>query len=266
MAKRQPKISEEEQQQRNMDGELRRIRENLVYGILPKNPTRTFSVGERVQWGAMNETYVREVFENGLYYTIESIGVVRERDGVPKNEKRYMEWHELFKYNQTKPTTFGQPEKYYLRMLNSGLSSLIHMVHYSGVDFDVDYQRDHVWTLDDKVALIDSIFNNIDIGKFVFAQRSMGVDGKLYEIIDGKQRLTAICEFIEGRFQYKGMCYADLSNKDKHHILSHQISYGYLENPTKRAVYETFIKLNTTGRPMKNEDINKVKKLLNDLH
>jgi uncharacterized protein with ParB-like and HNH nuclease domain len=139
------------------------------------------------------------------------------------------------------------------------------MVYHAGVDFDVDYQREHVWTLDDKVALIDSIYNNIDIGKFLFAERSMGHEGKLYEIIDGKQRLTAICEFYEGRFMYNGFYFAELSNADKSKFEGHGIAWGYLQNPTKKAVYETFIKLNTSGRPMKNEDIDKVKKLLDEL-
>lgn len=139
------------------------------------------------------------------------------------------------------------------------------MVYHQGVDFDVDYQREHVWELSDKVALIDSIFNNIEIGKFVFVQRDFGVKGKLYEIVDGKQRLTALKEFYEDRFMYKGYFFSELNPVNKNKFESHNIAYGYLENPDRRAIFETFIKLNTTGRPMKNKDIEKVKKLLNEL-
>jgi hypothetical protein len=247
-----------------MASELRDIRERLVFGILPKNPTRLFTVDERVQWGAMEETYIREVCENGLYYIIESINVKRDRDKPAENETRYAEWHEIFKLTN-KPTTFRKEEEHRIKFLNSAIQSLLNMVYFFGVDFNVDYQRDHVWNLDDKIALIDSIFNNIDIGKFVFAQRSLKHEGKLYEVIDGKQRLTAICEFVEGRFKYNGYYFAELSGPDKNKITNCGISYGCLENPTRRAIFETFIKLNTTGRPMKNEDIDKVKKLLNEL-
>ena len=139
------------------------------------------------------------------------------------------------------------------------------MVYHPGVDFDVEYQREHVWELTDKVALIDSIFNNIDIGKFVFVQRSFNTREKLYEIIDGKQRLTALREFYEDRFQYKGYFFSELNPVDKNNFENHSIVYGYLENPDKRAIFETFIKLNTTGRPMENKDIQKVKKLLDEL-
>lgn len=184
-----------------MDSELKNILERKRYGILPLNPTREFAIGERVQWGALTETYIREKYEYGLYYLIESIAVTRDRDKPAENEIRYAEWIEIFKYNATQPTAFRQEERYFLRLSNAGIDSLLNRVYHAGIDFDVDYQRDHIWKHADKIALIDSIFNNIDIGKFVLVQRDMGFDGKLYEIIDGKQRLTAIKEFYEDRFQ-----------------------------------------------------------------
>jgi hypothetical protein len=265
--KREPKkpFNKEAHDQMMRDGELRDIRERLVWGILPLNPTRVFAVGQRVVLGNLGETYVREVYEGGLYYLIESLNVQRERNKPAENEKRLVEWHEIFAYGGNQPTCFRKEEQYRIRFSNSGISSLLNMVYHFGVDFDVDYQRDHVWTLEDKVDLIDSIYNNVDIGKFVFVERSLGVRTKLFEIIDGKQRLTAICEFYEDRFQYKGYYFSQLSMNDQYKLTGHGISYGYLENPTKRAVYETFIKLNTAGRPMENKDIEKVKKLLDEL-
>ena len=258
-------IDPEVRKKEMLEQESRDMREKIAVGILPQKPTRFFAIDERVQWGALEETYIRQIYEGGLYYLIESIDVKRYRDQPAENEIRYMEWIDIYKYNNRKPTKFAKPEEHRITMLNSGISSLLNMVYHSGVDFDVDYQRDHVWTLDDKIALIDSIFNNIDIGKFVFIQRSFGVEGKIYEILDGKQRLTAIAEFVEGRFEYNGCTFADLSSYDKNRFENHPIAWGYLERPTKRAVYETFIKLNTCGRPMKNEDIDKVKNLLKEL-
>lgn len=256
----------EEHRKSIMDSELKSILERKRYGIIPLNPTRRFAVDERVQWGALGETYVREIFEDGLYYIIESMNVVRDRINPPENEKRYAEWHEIFKYNAAKPTTFRQEEKYFLRLSNAGIDSLLNRTYHAGIDFNVEYQRDHVWALEDKIALIDSIFNNIDIGKFVLVQRDFGVDDKLYEILDGKQRLTAICEFYEDRFKYKGFFYSELSSSDKNKFLNHGITFGYLENPDKTAIYETFIKLNTCGKPMATKHLNRVKELLNELN
>jgi uncharacterized protein with ParB-like and HNH nuclease domain len=177
-----------------------------------------------------------------------------------------MPWHNLFPITDKGDSSFHKEEKYRIIFSNSGIDSLINMVYGStGVDFDVDYQREHVWGMDEKVALIDSIFKNIDIGKFVFVRRSWNTLGKLYEVLDGKQRLTAIIEFYEDRFPYKGYYFSQLSNKDKWAFKNHGVGYGYLENPDKRSIYDAFIKLNTCGKPMNPTHIEKVKKMMNEL-
>ena len=116
----------------------------------------------------------------------------------------------------------------------------------------------------DKTDLIKSVFDNIDIGKFVFIQRNGKHDGKYYEILDGKQRLTALTEFYEDRFKYNGYYFSELSFNDQHKFVDHQVSYGHLENPNKEAIFESFIKLNTCGRPMDIKHINHVKYLLKE--
>lgn len=258
-------ISPEERQKSNREYAIHDMEILIARGALPVPPKhRKFNVGELVQFGAHKETYVREIFNDGLYYLVESIGVQRERNKPPEDELHYLEWHFLLPVTN-KGTTFRQKEKYYIRMANSGISSLLNMVYHSGVDMEVEYQREHVWSKADKIDLIDSIFNNIDIGKFVFVQRDFSTDGALYEILDGKQRLTAITEFYEDRYKYKGFYYSELSEFDKNKFESHPIAYGYLENPNKEAIFETFIKLNTCGKPMASKHIDKVKKLLNEL-
>lgn len=264
MAKKK-QISPEERQKSNRESAIRDMNIKISSGILPLNPTRRFSVDERIQFGAHKETYIREIHEDGLYYTIEAMNVQRERNSPPANEFHVMEWHRIFPIN-TKGTNFRKEETYKLRMYNSSIESLLHLVYHGGVDFNVDYQRDHVWTITDKIDLIDSIFNNIDIGKFVFVERSYSDEReKRLEILDGKQRLSALCEFYEDRFKYRGFYFSELSQFDKNKFESHSIAYGYLENPNKRAIFETFIKLNTCGKPMASKHIDKVKKLLDEL-
>jgi len=263
MAKKKA-LTPEEHQKSLMESAIRDIEYRKKYKMLPLNPTRKFSVGERVRYGAHREVYVRQVFEDGLYYHIECMNVQREKNQPPKNEQHIQEWYYIFPC-ENKETSFRTEEKHRIRMFNAGIGSLLHLVYHGGVDFDIDYQRDHVWTLADKVALIESIFNNIDIGKFVFVQRNYGTEGCLYEIIDGKQRLTALREFYEDRFQYKGFYFSELSQFDKNKFDDHPIAYGYLENPDKKAILETFIKMNTCGKPMAIKHLDKVKKLLNEI-
>lgn len=266
MGKRK-QITPEEARQQAIDSAIAELKRMIELGAMPKNPTRTFSVDERVLWGAHDEVYVRAIHEDGLYYTVESIGHDKEGNLTGLSTWTALPWININKFNVIRNTDFTAEEKYFIRQLNSGIDSLIHMVYsgWGGVDFDVEYQREHVWELADKIALIDSIFNNVEIGKFVFVQKHASEMGKYYEVIDGKQRLTAICEFYEDRFQYKGKYFSELSNKDRWKFLNHNVSYGYLENPSKEAIYSTFIKMNTCGKPMDLKHLDRVKKLLKEL-
>ncbi|WP_071595095.1 DUF262 domain-containing protein [Hymenobacter aerophilus] len=71
---------------------------------------------------------------------------------------------------------------------------------------DPEYQRKgDVWTLEKKQLLIDSILNEYDIPKLYFhylnkSQREATNNPFEYAIIDGRQRLQAIYEFIDGKF------------------------------------------------------------------
>lgn len=69
---------------------------------------------------------------------------------------------------------------------------------------DPPYQRNgDVWSLEKKQLLIDSIINRYDIPKLYFHKYSRETareTGKLYAIIDGRQRLETIVHFIEDGF------------------------------------------------------------------
>ena len=261
---RKKKIDPVEHQKRMIENNIHDNEKRIELGILRTPPRhRKFKVGDRVQYGAHRESYIREVYRDGMYYLIYSICLQRQRNAPPKNEFHVMEWHHIFPF-ETKDTGFRQEEKYYIRQSNSGISSLLHMTHRGGVDFDVEYQREHVWTTKDKIALIDSIFNNIDIGKFVFFLLDYGSD-VFYEILDGKQRLSTLRDFYEDRFKYRGYYFSELSRMDKNKFEEHSVTIGYLENPNKHAIFDAFIKLNTCGKPMAKKHIDHVKKLLDEL-
>ncbi len=268
MAKKKQTLSQDEINKMALERSISDAKKGLTQGTIPLNPTRSFKPGDRVKLGAHKEVYVVEPLENGLLYIVRCLNVQREKDAPPVEETRCVEWQDLLPYREIDGTSnFRQEEDLYIRNLNGDVTSLLYMVYgnYAGVDFDVDYQREHVWTLEDKVALIDSIFNNVDIGKFLFAQRRESHPGKYYEIIDGKQRLTALCEFYEDRFRYKGYLFSELSSMDRNKFENHGVAYGYLENPTTEKIYKSFIKLNTCGKPMDTKHLDKVRKLLEDL-
>ena len=67
-------------------------------------------------------------------------------------------------------------------------------------EYSTVYQREKVWSEDKKSFLIDSILKNYPIPP-VFFRMKIDPDTGItkYDVIDGKQRLTTIRDFVDGK-------------------------------------------------------------------
>jgi len=140
---------------------------------------------------------------------------------------------------------------------------------------EVEYQRGLVWSLEQKQLLIESIYNNIEIGKFVIRKRSFNwvekrvKEGKILntafnDLVDGKQRFTAILGFIQNEFpDMNGNYFDELSEKSKRRFMSYRyMTYVELdENATDKDVLSVFLAINFAGVPMSKEHIEYVKSI-----
>lgn len=100
------------------------------------------------------------------------------------------------------------------------------------ISLDPDYQRQgDIWPVEKRQLLIDSLLNGFDIPKIYFHELSppLEMEGRRYRyaIIDGKQRLTSIWGFIDGKFplgddivflddpavELKGLTYKELGER-----------------------------------------------------
>jgi hypothetical protein len=240
-------------------------------------PTRFYQVGDRVRHGNWDWTAVLEVFDNGMYYKLFSVTRDTNRN-VPDSTSykiHYMDWYDFVSYKS--PEEIESIERLEvdddIRFSYSqrDISSLINLyLGKYGIDLDPEYQRGNVWKHHQKISLIDSIFNNIDIGKFAVIKRPWGPDGskpltpKLHEMLDGKQRLTAIIEFYLGMFTYKGKTFDQLCPLDKQHFKYYSVSEAETEPLTDEQKYRYFLKLNTTGTPVDPEHMEKVAMMLDN--
>ena len=246
--------------------ELKECREKIAQGRIPSDPMWTFKIGESVRYGAHTGTKVVEVLDNGLIYKtlIENYRGKELNTVVHYDRYNYHTWVQLRKATSGRSETELRPdrnEELDIRFYNSDIESLISKIYHSGVDFEPEYQRDFVWSKEQKVALIDSIFRNIEIGKFSFIKKDYSND-LFYEILDGKQRLTALREFYENRFTYKDKTFDELGFRDQIWFKNFNISWGETEEPEDRKrIYAYFCKLNTAGQPMDPEHLEKIKKM-----
>lgn len=75
--------------------------------------------------------------------------------------------------------------------------------------------EDYKWSLENRQNLIDSVYGNLCCGEIM--TRKIETDGKLsYEVIDGKQRLITVSEFMNDMFPDRnGNLFSDFSKKAK---------------------------------------------------
>lgn len=231
-------------------------------------PTIHFEVGEVIQYGSLDKTTVLESFDEGRIYRVHCYSLngkgSQNPGGIHSNDERIMAWHDMHKTTECATDNFFFNDDMRLESYQTSIDGLINTYYHFGIDMDPEYQRGLVWTLEDKVNLIDSIFNHIDIGKFSLINlpfRSEEAHG--YEILDGKQRLNAIIEFYEGRFTYRGRTFRQLSWRDQSHFERYLVAKSEVrdEKVTLAMKCRYFLKLNTTGRPQDPTHIAKVREL-----
>lgn len=227
-------------------------------------PTYFFSIGDEVEIGNLTEVKVVQSFDSGKIYEIDYTRTDNNY-GNPirhKNQRMFVNWMEIRKKNYNQDS-FVNNREIRLSYFQTGLQSIFSKVYYFGTNLDPEYQREYVWELEDKIKLIDSIFNHVDIGKFAFITLHDYSQDYLYEVLDGKQRVKAILDFYEDRFEYKGKKFSELSNRDKNHFTDYPISIAEVKDPTYEQKLQYFLHLNTGGKVMSEEHINKVRNMLN---
>ena len=229
---------------------------------VPTDPTYFYTVGENVNMGNLNDCRIEEVLDGGVRYHI-SYHDKGETYGTPYDagrKPRIVWWIDISPVSTMENTSFFR-ERTRAQYISTGLDCLIGTSYYRGLMENPEYQRDYVWTLEDKQRLVRSIFNRCDIGKFVLVEHPYP-EHRL-EIVDGKQRLRAIMDFMEGRFAYEGKTWYQLSRKDKHAFTDIMVQYCQLdaERVKKSDILWLFLSINEGGVPQAEEHVAKARKL-----
>lgn len=129
------------------------------------------------------------------------------------------------------------------------------------INVDAEFQRGKVWSQPQQALLIDSILRNFDIPKIYLRKCSPGEDF-LFDVIDGKQRLTALWRFASDDFpllrnagefpglgNLGGMRWSELPRKAQDHLQFSNITVSKIENATDAEIHELFLRLQR-GEPL----------------
>jgi hypothetical protein len=260
LTEEEKKIREKEKMEQAIkDGLERELKELRRDRYKQSEPSYFFSIGDKVHLGNLENVTITEVLDDGMIYLI-TYSSTDNNYGHPittHGHQRYVLWHTI-RPLATSKESFIKNDDLHLNYDQRQLSDILSKKYHFGLNLDPEYQRGYVWEQEDKEKLIDSIFNNVDIGKFVFIHKGYAAD-YMYEVLDGKQRVSAIIDFYENRFPYKGKYFNDLSYLDRTHFENYRISMATVKRCDEQFVYRLFIALNTTGKPIDEEHINKIK-------
>ena len=229
--------------------------------IFSPEPTYRFEVGDTVTVGALIDPHIKEVLYDGKAYVVE---YANKKTG--EKEENIFVWHNVRPVTKREDSLI-QNKDVRIEFQNSTIESLLHYALFFGINESPDYQRDLVWNDEDKLNLIDSIFKNIDIGKFVFVELPyQSVESPGYEVLDGKQRLNAIVDYYLNKYPYKGVYYNDLSREEKYWFLQRGVAIAKVRGQiTEKQKLKYFLMLNTTGHVMDKEHLKRVEKRLREI-
>ena len=88
-----------------------------------------------------------------------------------------------------------------------------------------------------------------------------GFPDEIYEVLDGKQRLTTLINFVEGKTTVKGLTFDQITNSDQRYIWGHPVKYTRVinndsfEDIKPETKWRLFQEINALGTKLSDKDI-----------
>ncbi len=156
--------------------------------------------------------------------------------------------------------------------VNMGMEFLIKQidtwVEEEGLQLNPDFQRGHVWNEGQQVSFIEYVLRGGKSGKILYfnnpSWNHMKYEGyNDFVCVDGLQRITAIRRFLNNEIRAFGQFYYEFGGMTD--IVRHDMLVNVNDLQTKREVLQWYIEMNSGGTPHTEEEIERVKKLMEEL-
>ncbi|MFE2479816.1 DUF262 domain-containing protein [Streptomyces sp. NPDC059389] len=164
--------------------------------------------------------------------------------------------------DQEEPLSLGNRERRLVTQpYDLSLSTLVDDIKKDRLLLNIEYQRQYVWDRAKASRLIESLLLNIPVPVCYFAENEDGA----YEVIDGLQRITTISNYLEGKFELKGIpvlselegsFFADLSQRDQRRLSGRTIRCIVItEDSDPDIKFDVFERLNTGSARLGSQEL-----------
>lgn len=132
------------------------------------------------------------------------------------------------------------------------------------LDLTPPYQRRSVWNQEFKDYFVDTLLLNYP-APAIFLYEEINDEGLAkYHVVDGKQRLTTIFEFVNDQFtvsdkaqtsELRGKYFSELDKRIKKDIWSYQFSVEYLPTDNEGIINKIFDRINRNTAKLSNQEL-----------
>lgn len=141
---------------------------------------------------------------------------------------------------------------------------------YGGLDLNPDFQRGHVWTIQQKQHFIENALRGVVSSSGFLVQFNCpnwnddAYSGDLprgFQCVDGLQRITAVLEFLKGDVRPFGLTVEDLAGSSFAIKTRFRFRVAVHDFTLRADLLQHYLDLNAGGTPHSQEEIERVSKL-----
>lgn len=157
---------------------------------------------------------------------------------------------------------YNYPDKVDFSRNNFSIFEIKRIIDNEEIILDPDFQRkSNIWKLPQKSKLIESILMSIPIPLFYFAENKHGG----LSVVDGLQRLFAIKDFMDNKYEIKdvkylqkinGLKFSQLERDDQQRIERYQLQVNVMSSSTPEYIkLNIFQRINSGSTPLNKQEM-----------
>ena len=139
---------------------------------------------------------------------------------------------------------------------------------YYQLQLNPNFQRGHVWTEKQQMLFVEFLLRGGKSARVIYFNKPSWQMTKTvndyddFVCVDGLQRITAVTKFLKNEIKVFGSYYKDFEDKIP---LSIDLIFNVNDLKTEKEVLQWYVDMNAGGTPHTSEEINRIKKMIEEL-